>query len=905
MANEAWNIFLYKKDTNPNGQFTPSSDYYESIFQSFTENTNSGWAYGNQQAYKDFEYKRFVTQLQNGEDINLRDYALLVQSVNPLPPKMMLQVGNRYMESDNNQYKTSDNKVGHFFDLSTVALSEIDGELIALDVGNHLLSGDDNIGVRTFTLQPMWTDNAMGQESIVVSFSPDYYTPTLNIFSTGQADKDFYRVFTSDTGNLKAKTTLDSFEIEIGETEYEVHVGAIADYMLHKNTSLPLNIVINGRNNSYIDGNQVLLSQNIIYREKSSTDENDWRMFTLGWDKPIVVNGRRQDNQNFMGHGALVTGAYIENDRSENEFQQFYGGLLDVYSTYETSDANEFSVEISGVSFTDAPKRGMGSVTANGYFGAIETNKWINSSPSGTDATWLANLKKAMQEAMQPNNFYNLNSGTRNTRVKLWDNQMITWNTKSDGFESLSPNLFSGKNFIKTNDDAIKMLSRSQKFQENTIHLGPDGAGMSFGYGFNNGPVKDLKIDGAYFHRVIQPGNGSDEDYSGLISDWMYWNKNLVSESEGIAGIMSPTFNDVYIPSMKNDNGYDANQLARIGNVTAVVNTDRNYFRTKYPTTLNDWYIDNQKYEAGGYTLSNWNNNLPAAKWFIANADYGGDNNFNMNANSFQKADTPQVSSPQTWTLVMNKQNQNDKPGEELVKQKINYSPFNPFPPPQTQTEESNKTVIYNQGVSYFDLQDYGTTTLKLSDTLKTVGRNFEFKNGNQVVQALKIDASDLDQVRLKIGTSTNKNNIINSGPLATGYEINGIYLDSGAGDDQITGTSFNDFIRGGIGDDIINAGDGDDICRLGRGNDVIDLGDGADILFLTIDQLGQTDLNKIINFDFNEDRILIHSDLKNMIYIDYKESSFSIGFIDADPGDVTTFHFDKIIENINIGFDH
>ena len=48
-------------------------------------------------------------------------------------------------------------------------------------------------------------------------------------------------------------------------------------------------------------------------------------------------------------------------------------------------------------------------------------------------------------------------------------------------------------------------------------------------------------------------------------------------------------------------------------------------------------------------------------------------------------------------------------------------------------------------------------------------------------------------------------------------------------GDDVITGSNFNDWIRAGSGDDTVNAGSGNDVIFGGLGNDIIDGGAGND----------------------------------------------------------------------------
>ena len=78
------------------------------------------------------------------------------------------------------------------------------------------------------------------------------------------------------------------------------------------------------------------------------------------------------------------------------------------------------------------------------------------------------------------------------------------------------------------------------------------------------------------------------------------------------------------------------------------------------------------------------------------------------------------------------------------------------------------------------------------------------------------------------------------SGGLATDITF---YAHGGSGDDLLTGSAVNDFLRGGAGDDRINAGPGNDIVRGGSGFDVIELGAGEDDVFYTIDQIDSEDI--------------------------------------------------------------
>ena len=99
-------------------------------------------------------------------------------------------------------------------------------------------------------------------------------------------------------------------------------------------------------------------------------------------------------------------------------------------------------------------------------------------------------------------------------------------------------------------------------------------------------------------------------------------------------------------------------------------------------------------------------------------------------------------------------------------------------------------------------------------------------------------------------------------------------YVNTGKGDDQIAGSSGNDFIRSGAGDDKINAAGGDDIVRSGTGDDLVKLGSGDDTLYYTVDQLqtasDTTATKTITDFDSaGNDVIKIDSALKDLVDIE------------------------------------
>lgn len=84
-------------------------------------------------------------------------------------------------------------------------------------------------------------------------------------------------------------------------------------------------------------------------------------------------------------------------------------------------------------------------------------------------------------------------------------------------------------------------------------------------------------------------------------------------------------------------------------------------------------------------------------------------------------------------------------------------------------------------------------------------------------------------------------------------------YAHSGAGDDQLEGSSLSDFIRGGAGNDTINALGGNDLIRGGSGADNVTGGAGADTLYYTADQLDGS-VDTFVDFTSGTDKITFDS---------------------------------------------
>lgn len=98
--------------------------------------------------------------------------------------------------------------------------------------------------------------------------------------------------------------------------------------------------------------------------------------------------------------------------------------------------------------------------------------------------------------------------------------------------------------------------------------------------------------------------------------------------------------------------------------------------------------------------------------------------------------------------------------------------------------------------------------------------------------------------------TSIGGGTIASNAPPVSTDNAPDYYINTGAADDNIFGSQYNDFIRGGAGSDAINAGAGNDIVRGGADSDQVTLGPGDDIYYFTDDQLIGTSTDTITDFD-------------------------------------------------------
>ena len=154
----------------------------------------------------------------------------------------------------------------------------------------------------------------------------------------------------------------------------------------------------------------------------------------------------------------------------------------------------------------------------------------------------------------------------------------------------------------------------------------------------------------------------------------------------------------------------------------------------------------------------------------------------------------------------------------------------------------------------------------------------FSVKGGSKKKKDVQISfmAVSRQDKLLDLEIPTKTGTIASAAPQVMNLKIDGVYYNSAAGSDNITGSSFNDFLRGGAGDDLIDCGAGDDVVRIGAGNDRLTLGTGADTLYLTADQL-QGSENVLVDFKADEDQVVIDAQLEPYISIEDVEGGVSI----------------------------
>jgi len=141
-------------------------------------------------------------------------------------------------------------------------------------------------------------------------------------------------------------------------------------------------------------------------------------------------------------------------------------------------------------------------------------------------------------------------------------------------------------------------------------------------------------------------------------------------------------------------------------------------------------------------------------------------------------------------------------------------------------------------------------------DELRSIYHQYELKESGQQ-DFVSPSISGLDP--LTVSESTEGGGTIqDAAPVDFNLSIDGVYVQTGVTNDNLTGSDGNDFIRAGAGDDVIFGGLGDDIIRGGNGSDLISGQRGADSFYWTVDQV-DNDTDTITDFNFDEgDRVFL-----------------------------------------------
>jgi len=187
---------------------------------------------------------------------------------------------------------------------------------------------------------------------------------------------------------------------------------------------------------------------------------------------------------------------------------------------------------------------------------------------------------------------------------------------------------------------------------------------------------------------------------------------------------------------------------------------------------------------------------------------------------------------------------------------------------------------------------------------LSASGTTYQIADDYQGSAVVNLNGAITSDTKVDTSTETPEGNTIadNAPTGASGFDF---YVKTGAGNDQVEGSSGSDFIRLGAGDDTFNAGAGDDVVRVGLGNDSGSLGAGDDTLYLTVDQLQGVNVNTITDFDANgDDQIQIDADIEDLVEIDgVGTNAITISLSGAQEGVTAIFSEGVTIDEDDIEF--
>lgn len=579
--NHLYNISIHKTNNkNSKLKLIPgrSAATINSCQTSEKPRDQDAWKYNDIDAYEFLDFYRFTTG--SDSDTDLSKYTIKLTPKKGYKPvnSLFMQIGNQSMASKNTN--------GAY----TFKLSKNNGVKKYLNGSTSNNYIGDN-GVRTFSIfeypKGSNNDNYFGKNNIVISTGPDYYDLQNN-------------AKTIRLSSLPKALNSQKVKLDNGKT-VSVYIGGIADKLLKQNNRKNINFVVNKK----INTENQLPSQYIIVTDEDPANLDNWSLFSLGWDKTINVIGDKNG-------AALIDGTeQSKHTYSETPFYQFFNGMLDIQS----SSTEQYSTSIQGITFLNPPTRNMGTVQANApFWDFIETSKWWGSN----NTSYKSRLKNAVEAFYGGGNSKYVKDSTS---TNLFDNQIVGgWLGASDGIESGTPGLYSGRNFFHVSDDSLKLLSKNQNFLENTLHQGAYGSPLSFAYGTGNGPIRNTHVDGLYLHRITQPKGilNTWDNRGGLVMDWFEFRSNTQDPVTGKpGGYRNATFENIYIPQVSDTikgTKKDANALKSMGYISAVQNP-RGIENDSAPG----------KYEAGGYTFKNFKSYVDIEDPLFAKVQQGND----------------------------------------------------------------------------------------------------------------------------------------------------------------------------------------------------------------------------------------------------------------------------------------
>ena len=571
MSQNLYNISIFRSSGGNNNPKKLNQSKKQSFGTANNPQSEYAWQFRNSpdQKFAFYEFLDFYRFHSTDPNLDLSHYTIKLQPKKGTAPlsTMWMQIGDQSMEG------TSSGKAW-LFKLSTNTKDS--------QIKKYLRSPGQYKGfnsARTFTFFEYPTKknntNYFGKNNLVLSIGPNYEI---------EATKKIY------ASKLKPQSKLI-----VKKNGFTIIPGSLAQKLLTFDQQKPLNLYIDKTINSA----KKLLTQSVIY---SSDNGNSWNIFMLDYSQPL----------NVIGDGGTVDGSYQSNhppSPNNNPFTKFHNALLDVQSSFSPSNSKKksWSSTIQGVTFKNPATRYQGTVTANSGYQDIVTKDayFVNK-----NASWKRRLLTAVEThskckddspCSQPGILQE--KSFNNSRSHVFDNHIVGgWKGASDGIEVGTPSANSGRNFFHVSDDAIKMTNKNQQFYGNTIHQGAVGAPLSFAYGAGKGPSKNIDVNGLFIHRITQPnGIYTDKDpresYAGLVMDWYAFNQSNQDPLTGVGGYGPAHFETIYIPSMKNTNGVEANSMSSYGYISTV--REKDLSRPDFGSDSSGYY------RAGGYTFEN------------------------------------------------------------------------------------------------------------------------------------------------------------------------------------------------------------------------------------------------------------------------------------------------------------